>query len=461
MPPSPGRFPPVGAGGPIRDNLSAVRPRPPGVRTDDLEQALRRCLADHAAGRPRTTGAVDTVDVADWAIRRARRHRRVRAGGAAAFGICLLAAASVASGQVLPASGRAPTLLAEPAAPPPPVQTASPAPAAAAPLPLHGDLRRQPLAAAPPLPVDLVVAGELHTTDGRQVDLGPIEAVAQASRMSDGWLLVGEAPADDPAEVWFVTPDAPPKPVLTDVDAVAVDPAGSRIAWRHGAQLAVASLVSGELTNTTTSKAPEPGRPVGFAGDAVLLARDGDGNGRALGVWRPGQGGLPRWTDSASAVYGALPDGRTVVAQVSDGGGRSCLALLDVARELVTTRSACALPLTGDGRGAVSADGRWLVANGVADARSASESELAMLVDLEKVFDDQVGSVREAGQRLTGATVWADQVTVVHAAGVDQVVRINVDRISNEQEGAVEQVDVPLSAVGTVPVLVAGFPDRR
>ncbi|MFV2017601.1 hypothetical protein [Micromonospora sp. LOL_023] len=428
------------------------------MATEDLERALRDCLVDRAGNAPRT------ADLAGRAIRRARRIRRTRTGGVAVLAGCLLASAGIAGGQLLLSPSATTTaLLAEPAPSAGSALTSSGPAAPAAPLPFSGELQREPMAAVQLPPVDIVLAGELRTTEGQRVSLDPLVDVAQAIRMSGGWLVVTEPSTDGDAGVWFVTTDASPKAVLPGVDAVAVDEAGARIAWRRGTEVAVASVVSGELTGTTTSPVPERSSPIGFAGDAVLMARDRADRTRGYSVWRPEQGEFqPIWSDTTSAVYGTLPDGSTVVAQISDASGRPCLALLDVRHDFTVTRTACMLPLTGDGRGAVSADGRWLMINGVADARSASESELALLVDLQRVFDGQAGAVREAGQRITGTTVWVDPATVVHASGLDQVVRIDVDRISNDRGGAVEQLKLPVSTSSdTQPVLVAGVTDRR
>ncbi|MFV2012174.1 MULTISPECIES: hypothetical protein [unclassified Micromonospora] len=429
------------------------------MATDDLERALRQSLSDQAVDPPAV------ADLADRAMRRARRTRRARNGAAAAFCLCLFATAGVVGGHLLLVDSSEPPALAEPLMVTGGDVTARTPAAPAAPLPFSEDLRSQPLAAttqAPP--VDLVVAGELRTADGQRMDLAQVGGVAQASRLTDGWLVVTETSADGVAGVWFVAPDTTPQVMLAGVDAVAVDPVGTRIAWLHGAELAVASVVHGELAGTRRGRAPKQSRPVGFAGDAVLLERDGGGERRrGYGVWRPGQAeSRTSWSEAASVVYGVLPDGQTVVAQVHDASGGPCLALLDVEQDLTAVKTACTVPLTGDGRGAVSADGRWLVANGVADARVASEPELALLVDLNQVFDDQIGAVREAGQRLAGSTVWADHDSVVHAAGADQLVQINVDRISAGQGGAVEHIAVPTpAAIDAEPVLVAGAPDRR
>ncbi|MDG4768112.1 hypothetical protein O7632_29070 [Solwaraspora sp. WMMD406] len=441
---------------PTRDNHPALRRRPPVVATDDLERALRDCLVDQ------TVRAPSLVDPAERAIRRARRVRRNRIGAATLAGVCLAGSTSALAAGLAPAATPAPALLAE--APvlmvtPSGATTTGPA-AQAAPLPLSDDLRRQPLAAAQVPPVDVVLADGLHTSDGRRIDLGPIAAVSQASRIPDGWLLVEEQPSGETG-VWFVTATAAPRVVLPGVDGVVFDPAGTRIAWRTGAEVAVARLVDGELADLEhTAVSPET-RPVGFAGDAVLMARaDGEDNPAGYDVWWPGRGQFqPTWNETATAVYGSLPDGQSIVAQINDVAGRSCLALLDVRRELAASKTVCALPLTSDGRGAVSHDGRWLMANGTADTRSTTETELAMLVDLGEVFDQEPAAIREAGPRLTGTAVWADAETVVHVADDEQLVRINVDRISTGQDGAVERYELPTDMFDLSdahPVLVDG-----
>lgn len=292
-------FGPPGGGSfrPTSDNHPTVRRRSPVVATEDLERALRDCLVDRAADAPRVG------DLASRAIRRARRQRRARNGGVAVLAGCLLASAGIVGGQLLlPSSATTTALLAEPVlSAGPPLTTSGPA-APAAPLPFSGALQREPVAAVQLPPVDIVLAGELHTTDGQRVSLDPLVDVAQASRMSGGWLVVTDPSTDDGAGVWFVTTDGSPKAMLPGVDAVAVDEAGTRIAWRRGTEVAVASVVSGELTGTTTSPAPERSSPIGFAGDAVLMARDGAEHSRGYSVWRPEQG--------SSSRSGATPPAR-------------------------------------------------------------------------------------------------------------------------------------------------------
>ncbi|MFY1634344.1 hypothetical protein ACN27F_13875 [Solwaraspora sp. WMMB335] len=454
---------------PSRPNCDNPEPswqRPPRVATDDLERALRHCLVRRAADQPFAGDQLIAGDLAGQAIRRARRIRRARVGTAAVAAVCTLAVGGLAGSYLLPVPVPAPAVLAEmPALSTSPTTTVTNPDPPAAPRPVSGELRRQPLAAVQQPPVDLVVANELRTADGQLLDLTPIERVSTASRVADGWLVVGDQPMGGTG-VWYVTTRTAPQAirVLPAVDAIAVDPASTRIAWRSGAEVGVATVVGGRLSGEQRASAPEQGRPVGFVGDAVLMARDGGGDRvQGYGVWWPSRGAVePVWNEATSAVYGPMPDGRTVVGQVSDATGRSCLALLDVLRDLFVEKTACTLPLTSDGRGAVSRDGRWLMANGAADVRATSEAQLAVLVDLASVFDVESAAVREAGPRLAGTTVWIDEGTVVHAAGAGEIVEVDVDRISNGLGGAIRRTEVTApTGPGAELVLVDGVPDRR
>jgi len=445
------------------DYRSAESQRSPVVTTDELERALRDCLSQRAVRPPLR------YDPADRVLYRARRIRRSRSAVGAALVVVATGVAGVGGSHLWRGPGTPGTV---PMADAPPVVAPSAAMSVAAvppvPPPLTGDLDRQPLAAVQAPPVDVVIANELHTSGGEWIDLSPIETVSQASRVADGWLVVGD-PAVGETTLWFVTGSAAPRPVLPEVDAVAVDPAGARVAWRSGAQLAVASVVDGALTDTRETAAPTESRPVGFVGSAVLMTRDGtDSRVTGYDVWWPERGGYePAWSESTAVVYGPLPDGRTVVGQVTGPAGRPCLALLDAERGLATVKTACALPLTSDGRGAVSSDGHWLVANGVADIRSATESELAMLVDLSGVFDERPAAPREAGPRLASTVVWTDSGTVVHADGTGELVMVSVDRLSSGRARGVERLSLPVDAdtAADLPLVLvdgpAGLLDRR
>jgi hypothetical protein len=184
---------------------------------------------------------------------------------------------------------------------------------------------------------------------------------------------------------------------------------------------------------------------VGFVGDGVLLSRGG-GSGWLGGydVWWPARGDYrPTWHPAAVAVYGTLADGRTVVGQVSvrmeaaDGTGtttqRSCLALLDAAAAMSLLKTACDLGMTVRSQGAVSPDGRWLVAD---------TSDRAVLVDLTTTFAGNPRVVG-AGPPLEGEAAWLDQRTLVHPVAGRMLIQLRLDQLETRQTDGVQQMSVP------------------
>jgi hypothetical protein len=106
---------------------------------------------------------------------------------------------------------------------------------------------------------------------------------------------------------------------------------------------------------------------------------------------------------------------------------------------------ACALPLAASGAGAVSPDGRWLIADG-------SDGKQAILVDLETAFTGNP-TTREAGPRLGGDAVWTGADTLLYAAEDGTLIRLRIDR-SAADSAQTERVDVPGVVAGTRPVIV-------
>jgi hypothetical protein len=127
-----------------------------------------------------------------------------------------------------------------------------------------------------------------------------------------------------------------------------------------------------------------------------------------------------------------MPDGRTVVAQVTGDKGRACLALLDALADLALREQNCAVPLTAGALGWVSPNGRWLVVE-----RTAAES---VLIDVTSAFDGDNAAVA-AGPRPTGPGAWTDGRTLVYG-GTGYLARLRLDRAAAGEPNAVERIAV-------------------
>jgi hypothetical protein len=397
-----------------------------GVASDDLERALRETLS-RAADPAQAVGAHDP---GSQAIRKGRRISRRRSVVGTVLLVAATAVATVGVVQLNPGERRyqGPAWVADPD---PEINQSLPAvePTTAVPAPL-GTLDSDPMSAVD-VPVDLVVSTQLRTSSGTAITLPQIGTVTRAHQTSKGWLVVGVPPAGG-ATLWYVAPDGSSVQVLPAVDAVAVAPDGRRIAWRDSARLFSAIVEQGTLKDATQTAAPLEGRPVSFVGQGVLMERSASGAGRTgFDVWWPSHRSLytPAWRSGTSEIYGPLPDGRTVVGQVSaEAGDRPCLALLDAVNALTVLKTACALQLNPRGAGTVSPDGHWLVAVGAGRAR---------LVDLRVAFDGKP-SAADAGPALTDQAAWASGDTLVHVSREGDLMRVKAGK-----KPKVEEVPVP------------------
>lgn len=409
------------------DNRTDTPERPFPVRQDELERALRETFARRVAA----PGPL-AVDPAGVAIRRANRtaRRRTVAGLALAAVATAVVTTGMAQLREQPGHRGTPTVvLGDPRG-----VSASPLPTAARPAPpAKGPVRAE---------VDMIIGGWLETSGGerREVAVGPVD---RAQRVPDhgGWLITSAATAAG-RTLWWLPPNGSAAQVLlAGADAVAVAPDGRQVAWRDGPDLVAAGLVGGQLVATVRTTAPEAAVPVGFAGDAVLVRQPGQAG---FAAWRRSAGGLSSQAErSVLNVYGALPDGR-VVGQVSAGAPRRpCLALLDPARGLAPAGTSCGPALSTDGRGGVSADGRWLLVNGA--------GKDALLVDLRTLGSDL--STRPAGPAVSGAVAWTSGGTALHVDGAGGLVRVRVDRVlAGDRPSAAPVAGV---APGERPVVVA------
>jgi hypothetical protein len=422
------------------DNLRPSSRRPLGVASDDLERALRETLS--RAADP--AQAVGSPDPGSRAIRKGRRISRRRSVVGAALVAAATAAATVGVVQLNP-DGRyaGPAWVADPD---PPINQSLPAvaPTTAVPAPL-GTFDGEKLSATD-VPVDLVVSSQLRTTTGTAIMLPQIGTVTQAHETTKGWLVVGVPPAGG-ATLWYVAPDGSSLQVLPAVDAVALAPDGRRVAWRDSARLFSAIVDKGTLTDAMQTSAPSEGLPVSFVGHGVVMERTGAGERAGFDVWWPrrGRSYTPVWKPGTSEIYGPLPDGRTVVGQVSaEVGDRPCLALMDAVNALTVLKTACTLQLNSRGAGTVSPDGHWLVADGAGRAR---------LVDLDLAFTGRA-SAADAGPRLGDQAAWASGDTLVHVSSEGELMRVTAGKKPKVVEVPVPGADANDRVLVVDPMLV-------
>ncbi|MGK5672552.1 hypothetical protein ACSNOB_06875 [Micromonospora sp. URMC 106] len=398
---------------------------------DELEQALRETFTRRVAvARPLA------ADPAGLAIRRADRARRRRT----LAGVALAAVATVGVSTGIAQLGQQPgrpshptVVLGDPYASPLP----DPTPA---------------LSDAPPNDVsrgevDLILGPVLATASGQRLTLPDVGPAERAQRLPDGagWAVVG-APTAAGRSLWVVLPHGAAHLLLAGARDIALSRDGRQVAWREGAELVAAGIVGTQVVAAARTPVPAGAVPVGFAGDAVLVRLDADQPGHAL--WRPARGPLKGGGDRATLrVYGTRPDG-VVVAQVSAGTPRRpCLALLDPARNLAPVRTGCGPTLSADGRGGVSADGRWLLVNG-----RAGGVDRALLVDLDRL--GPTTTIRPAGPPVHGPVAWTPEGTAHYADALAGLVRIDVSRVLAGEEAS----GVPVAGLvdGQRPVPVGG-----
>ncbi|MFI7575041.1 hypothetical protein [Micromonospora sp. NPDC049497] len=393
---------------------------------DELEQALRETLARRVAVPPRLT-----ADPAGVAIRRAARSQRRRT----LAGVAMAAVTTVAVSTGMVQLGREPRMpneavvvLGDPYASSRPPTTQSVAPSMPA-----VDL---------PVGVDLVLGDVLATADGRRLTLAGLRPVdrVQRSRDSDGWLVVG-GPTAAGRSLWAVRPTGPPQVLLSGADEIVLSGDGRQVAWREGTQLGEGGILNNKVVAVVRRAAPDAAFPVGFAGDRVLIRLHPERPGHAL--WHPPTGQVSVGPDRTTThVHGPGPDG-LVVAQVSAGTPRRpCLALLDPARDLAPARTTCGPALTGDGRGGVSPDGRWLLVNG---------RDTALLVDLAAATP----TGRPAGPPVVGDVAWTPD-TALHVTADGMLVQVEAAAVVAGREVSSSPVAGLASGDRALPVTDAG-----
>jgi hypothetical protein len=279
----------------------------------------------------------------------------------------------------------------------------------------------------------------LATGDGRTLDLGPISKVVSAHRVGDGWAVVSGHPGT--TRLWWVSAGERPVSLLAGMDSIAID--GERVGWRRGSLLFAATLSGqGELAERVTTTAPDgDGHPVGFVGQAVLLARS---EPAGWDIWQPAAGDYqPAWTGRVIRVYGELAGGQAALGLVPPEPGASgpCLAELDPGRGLAPARAGC-LPggLSAAGPAALSPRGRWLI--------TTQEGAGTVLVDVTAALAEQPSAVTEVPDlpAPAGPPVWVDpEQALVPTA--DSLVRVVPEQLF---AGVTELVALP--ATGMVVV---------
>jgi hypothetical protein len=320
-----------------------------------LEDALAAAFRERV-DRP----GPDVGALAEIAIARGRAYRVRRAGGlAAAVVLCAVVTAAfvvVVGGAPGPLDDSTGTHL---AAQGEYVAVSSPMPPS-----------------SPDLPVDYVQEEWLYLRSGRTVRL-PSGNVTQVQRAGDGFVVVEQGQGDGDQRAWYVNErSGVPVMVLDNVRSVAVSTDGEgRMAWLAGSKMyyqetaVPLARVTAKVQPVETDR-PEAGRPVGFVGDAVLLADPGPTNPQRHDLWFPDRGDyVPTWA-TFFAVYGGRASSELVVAKFVEK--RVCLGLVRMSTLKLDTDD-CHYIDHAPTRGWVSPSGRWLV---VADEQQAQMFDL-------------------------------------------------------------------------------------
>ncbi|GIJ53668.1 hypothetical protein [Virgisporangium aurantiacum] len=260
------------------------------------------------------------------------------------------------------------------------------------------------------LPVDYVQEQWLYLRSGRSVRL-PSGNVTQVQRAGDGFVVVEQGREDGDQRAWYVNErSGAPIMVLDNVRSVAVSTDGEgRMAWLAGSKMyyretAVPVAPIAATVQPVETDRPAAGRPVGFVGDAVLLADSGPAEPGSTGperhdLWFPDRGDyVPTWA-TFFAVYGGRASSELVVAKRVEK--RVCLGLARI-NTLTLDTEACHYIDRAPTRGWVSPSGRWLV---VADEHQAQ------MVDLLAGW--RTGAqVKWSVDRVGSDAAWLDRDTV-------------------------------------------------
>jgi hypothetical protein len=312
-----------------------------------FEDALRETFTAQVTQLP---SVADSAGTAIVRARRIRRRRRITVGGVLAVAVVLATGALVQFG---PGADRG------------------------RPQPAHSPTVRPSASPSPVVDgVDGLNGSKLTTAGGRTFALtgGKVTSV---SAVPSGWIY-----STDTHQVFLLGLDGAVTDARIATDRLVVSPDGGRVVWR---QYGTSTLVTGVLRPDRIEQAAKLDvngdvGPVTFAGDRVVLEMNG-GAYPKYGVWTPGQGVSPNWTDQVSEIIG-LSTGGAVGAAYQDGSRlRPCLADFGFdASGIHVLHTACELPDLAW----PSPDSRWL---------AASTARGEELFDLSTVFSQAPAGV--------------------------------------------------------------------
>ncbi len=380
-----------------------------------LEDELREMFA----ARVQTPPAA--ADPADRAIRRARvinRRRQGLTGTMTVFAFAAVLGAAAAAQSV----GGTPT-----AAEPDRITFEDLFAGAQQPV-----AKQEPALPTMALPLDLLVGGQLWTSDGRRIELQQDGSVDAIARVPDGWVY-----SDDTAV--RLLPSAADKPVtLSGRAAWAVSQDGARVAVNDHGTLSVSKLSgTGRSTPVASSPVPQAAVPVGFFGDRVVLS-----SGSGYDSWSAGAARYSEtWNTELRAVFGTA-GGSAAVGVVEGPDKRLCLVDVTAIKTglKIGARMGCSELINMEmiRRGAaLSPDGRLLaiitpVGVQMIDLQRAREG--AAGDPQQKVTELQVAA--NCPVETVVALVWSDNQTALAQIGGDAILACRTD-------GAKLQVTMP------------------
>ncbi|GHJ50400.1 hypothetical protein Cs7R123_77420 [Catellatospora sp. TT07R-123] len=255
--------------------------------------------------------------------------------------------------------------------------------------------------------VDLLVGAQVWTKDGRKVNLEGGGRIGQIARVPDGWVYSEGSTVRVQSDNGYSSVAAPV------VSSWAVSSDGSRIATVTQEQLTVTKVNEpGQGVPLASTTVPEGAHPVTFAGDGVVLTRDG-----AYDYWSAGPERYSEtWHKTLVAVYASAADGKAV-GVVRD---RTTYCLADVTPTKTGLKLGQILGCedwlaVGLGQsGVMSPDGQWL---------AITADEKVRIVDLQRTRAAAAVRINESnslvvtsvcGAREKTPTVWtADSVQAV------------------------------------------------
>jgi hypothetical protein len=325
-----------------------------------IEDLLRDTFREIVETSPPTEG------IAERAIARGRRARRIRRAVGSLLAVVCVALGSV--GVVTLGGGRGATV--------------SPGPGGV------GSSATQP---APPtgsvvFPVDVVIGDRLLLADGGAVSLADVVCescwVQGAWRVPDGWLIdvyqLMESSNVVTATLWYVPESGAASVLVVGEGSLLVSPGtahfpGIHVVWIADGRLRIGRYADGMVIETLSTPAPiyeptmRPLYPRALVGAAVVLAgtQTGGGGLDIWDVWFPSRGNYVSAEFPAIVAHAVTVDGDRLIGQYRpDPGSKDwCLGELDP-DGFTPDRSVCPSPFLEWYQILPSPDGRWWVVRG-------------------------------------------------------------------------------------------------